>query len=188
VQLVAEQVMRRRGLQIQRFRNRGELRALVPRLKDLYNQALAGTNGNVPLTDAEAQTLGNQLLWFADPTLIKIITKDGEPIGFLFAYPDVSAALQRTRGRLFPFGWVDLWQELRRTNWININGAGIIAQYRGLGGTAVLFNEMYKTVAESRYEHIEVVQIGAENSNMQREMRNLGIDFYKLHRLYRRTL
>ena len=43
---------------------------------------------------------------------------------------------------------------------------------------------MYKSVVEGGFEHADVVQIGVSNENMQREMRDLGIDFYKTHRNY----
>ena len=185
---IADLIKQRRGLHVARFNSRRDLRALVPKLKELYNASLGGTSGNVPLTDEEAHSVANQMLWFADPALIKIIMKDDQPVGFLFAYPDISAAVQRTGGRLFPFGWFLMWQELRRTKWLNINGAGIIEQYRGLGGTALLFSELFKTVIESRFEHADIVQIGLENDRMQRELRDLGIDFYKLHRMYRRSV
>jgi hypothetical protein len=77
--------------------------------------------------------------------------------------------------------------EFRRTRWVNINGAGMIEKYRGLGGTALLFSEMYKSVREGHFDHADIVQIGVENQNMQREMRDLGIDFYKTHRMYQRA-
>lgn len=185
---LAARVQRRRGLRIARYRRRSDLRALASRLGRLYNETLGGTSGNVPLTEEEIRSLARQMLAFADPSLIKVVMHGDEPVGFVFAYPDVSAALQRCGGRLLPFGWLDLLLELRRTRWVNINGAGIVERYRGLGGTALLFSELYKTVAESRFEHAEVVQIGVENENMQREMRDLGIDFYKTHRMYARAL
>jgi hypothetical protein len=133
--------------------------------------------------------MADQLEWFADPGLIKIVMKGEELVGFLLAYPDISAALQRTRGRVFPLGWLDWLIEMRRTPWININGAGIVERYRGLGGTALLFSELYKSVAANpRYRYADIVQISTANDRMQRELRALGIDFYKLHRMYRREL
>ena len=185
---LAQLVQKRRGFRIERFTSNRDLRDIVPKLHSLYNTSLDGTSGTVPLTNAEVKSLADQMLWFADPSLIKIISKEGEPVGFVFAYPDISAALQRTKGHLFPFGWLDILIELRRTRWMNINGAGIIEKYRGLGGTAILFSELYNTVSESRYKFVDIVQIGVENGNMQREMRDLGIDFYKTHRVYRRDL
>jgi hypothetical protein len=185
---VSKLVQERKGLRVARFTKRSQLRMLVPKFKDMYNAALEGTVGNVPLTDEETQTIANQLLTFADPRLIKIIFKEETPVGFLFAYPDISAALQRTKGRLFPFGWVDVLLEFRRTKWMNINGAGIAEKYRGMGGTAILFSEMAYSVLTSQFEFADVVQIGSDNERMLNELRTIGIDFYKAHRMYHRDL
>lgn len=186
---LADKLARRRGLSILRCNTRRDLRRLVPYLKELYNNSLEGSTGTTPLTDQEVDALANQLIWLADPKLIKLVMKNDKAVGFLLAYPDVSAALQKTRGCLFPFGWLTLFLELRRTDWININGAGLLPEYRGSGGTAILYSEMFKSVSENpRYRHVDVVQIGVENENMQRELENFGIDFYKMHRTYIRVL
>lgn len=193
---LAERIAERRGLHILRCNTRQDLRQLVSYLKELYNNSLTGTEGTAPLTDAEVDTMANQLIWLADPKLVKLVMKVEDPlqgknkaVGFLLAYPDVSAALQKTRGRLFPFGWITLLIELHRTEWININGAGLLPEYRGSGGTAILYSQMFKSVSENpRYKHAEIVQTGVENENMQRELENFGIDFYKVHRTYRKEL
>ena len=186
---LAARIRERRGLHIARFRTRSELRRMLGHLKALYNGALEGTSSGTPITDEEIKSLADQMLWFADPKLIKIVMKNERPVGFMLAYPDISAALQKTKGRLFPFGWIILLRELQTTDWININGAGMIEEYRGLGGTAILYSEMFKSVIENpRYRHAEIVQIGLENENMQREMENFGVDFYKMHRLYQKNL
>jgi hypothetical protein len=186
---LAERIAKRRGLRILRCNTRKDLRQLAAHLKDLYNNSLTGTEGTAPLTDEEVDTLANQLIWLADPKLVKLVMKNDKAVGFLLAYPDISAALQKTRGRLFPFGWLTLLFELRRTDWININGAGLLPEYRGSGGTAILYSEMFKSVSENpRYRHADIVQIGLENENMQREMVNFGIEFYKMHRTYHKEL
>ena len=188
IDLVAQRVQERRGLRIAQFRTQGDLRKIVPQLQELYNSAIQGTSGNYPITSQEAQGLADQLLWFADPKMIKIIMKDERPVGFLFAYPDISEAFQRTKGRLFPFGWLDILISLRTTKLLNINGAGMIEEYRGSGGTAILFSELRKSSQESRYTQAEIVQIGADNERMLRELSGLGITFHKKHRMYSRWL
>jgi hypothetical protein len=186
---LSERIQKRRGLHIARYTRRKDLRALVPYLRELYNNSLSGVRENVPLNDEEVAAMADQLLWFSDPRLVKIVMKDDNPVGFLLAYPDVSAALKKTHGRLFPFGWFTLLREFKRTDWLNLNGAGLIEEYRGLGGTAILFSEMYKSVVESgQFHHAEVVQIGTENQAMLREMQKFGVDFYKTHRVYVREL
>jgi hypothetical protein len=185
---ISSLVQKRRGLRVVNFRNKRELREMIPKIKEMYNEMVQGTIGNVPLTDSEVNRIASQLIWFANPRLIKIIEKDDKAIGYLFAYPDISNAVQKTRGQVFPFGWIQLLQDMRRTKWVNINGAGIIEQYQGLGGTALLFSEMYKSVLEGGFKEADLVQIGTDNDKMQRELKGLGIDFYKTHRMYQRSL
>jgi len=185
---VAQRVSERRGLRVAQFKRRKDLRAIIPQLKELYNLSIQGTHGNYPVSDADVQAIADQMLRFADPALIKIVLKDEQVVGFLFAYPDISPALQRAKGKLFPTGWARLLVELRRATWVNINGMGIIKEYRGLGGTALLFSEMHESISRRGFEHAELVQIGTENDPMLRELRSLGVDFYKTHRMYHRGL
>lgn len=59
----------------------------------------------------------------------------------------------------------------------------------GWGGTALLFSEMFKSLAEAKiYEYADLVQIGSENDRMLRELRDLGVDFYKAHSIFEKDL
>jgi hypothetical protein len=185
---VAEIVTKRYGIVARRFETKRELLKQLPSLQALYNNSLATGEGNYPITSRDMKTMADQLFLFADPGLVKILMKGDQPIGFLLTYPDISAAIQRCHGRLFPFGWLGILLEPHRTNWLNINGAAILEEYQGMGGTAVLFNELFKSVRDSRFYHAEVIQIGVENVRMQNELRNFGVDFYKMHRTYKRNL
>ena len=184
----SELVQKRRGLRVSNFKTRGDMRKAVPQLLELYNGALGQSEGNVPFTPDEAKAMADQLIWFADPRLVKIVYKDDTPVGFLLAYPDIGEAVKKTGGKIFPFGWLTLLRALRKSDWINVNGAGILEEHRGAGGTAVLFSEMRKSVVAGGFSHADLVQIGVENTKMQRELRELGIDFYKTHRMYERKL
>jgi hypothetical protein len=188
IRIIAEKVQERFGLRVDTYRTRKDLKRMLPHIKDLYNGSLVGTSGNAPLTDEDVQAMARTILMVADPNIIKVLMKGEKAVGFLLAYPDVSAALQKTGGKLFPFGWIRILRELKRTTWININGAGIIDEYRGLGGTAVLFNEMGKSVKTGRYQHVDLVQIGVENEKMRRELSAFGIDFYKSHCMYSKMI
>lgn len=186
---LSRRIQERRGLHIERYRTRRDLSKAVAHMTELYNSTLQETSGNMPVTDAEIKPLADQIIRFADPSLIKIVMKDDHPVGFLIAYPDISRAVQKTRGKLFPFGWIALLRGIKQTDWINLNSAGIIEEYRGLGGTVILYSELFKSVLENpRIRHAELIQIGTENEKMQREMKGFGVKFHKMHRLYIRDL
>jgi hypothetical protein len=110
--------------------------------------------------------------------------KGDEIVGFLFAFPDLSAALQRSKGRLWPLGWYCILREFKRTKWVNVNGLGLLPAYRGVGGNVLLYTEMTQTVKEFGFEHVDVVQVGEENSKSMAENQALGVRWYKRHRTY----
>lgn len=188
VHAMAEQIKERRGLVIHNFKNRRDLRKFAACIKDLYNSSLSEVAGNPPLTDDEVNAMTEQIVWFTDPHMMKAVYKDGEPVGFLMAYPDISAAVQRCNGRLFPFGWLDILIELRRTKWANLNGIGIKREYRGSGGTVLMYSELEKSLLACGIEYADLVQTGTENDKIQRELSRYGVDFYKKHRVYIKAL
>lgn len=185
---VAARVMVRRGLHVATFRRKAELRALVPAFRELYNRSLGLVADNIPLTEDEVAALADRLLSIADPQLLKLVFRGAELVGFVFAYPDIGAAIQRCRGRLWPLGWARLLAAQRTTRLVDINGMGIAQEHQGLGGATILFSELIKTLTGSRFDRAELVQIRAGNERMQRELGSLPIDWAKVHRVYAREL
>lgn len=187
IRLIAKRVKERSNIKVLAFKNRKDLLAMVPKMLDLYNRAIEGTENNYPITRREADSLLQQFFWLADLSLIKIITKEKQPIGFLFAYPDVSDAVKKINGKLFPFGWIQVLKGLKTSTVVDINGMGMIKEYRGSGGTAILFDELVKS-DQPRFTRVEIVQIGEKNVQMLRELLNFQIKWHKTHRLYSRLL
>ncbi len=186
---VAEKVRQRRGLTVRNFRNKKEMRPLIPRFANVYNQSFVEVQGYTPMTEIEIQVASQRILTVADPTMIKLLFKGDEIVGFVLAYPDLSAAIQRSRGRMWPTGWLHLMREFKRTEWINFNGAGILPQYRGVGGNAMLYAEMYKTLIDrTQYNYGDFVQVQETNMRMIQELAAVGVRPYKKHRVYRMAL
>jgi hypothetical protein len=186
---VAEKVKRRRGFRAVRFRTKAELQAMIPRVAAVYNESFVEVEGYVPITEAEAEAIADRILTVADPTLITLLMKEDEIAGFVLAYPDLSAAIQRCRGRLWPTGWFYLRREFKRTQWLNFNGAAILEPYRGLGGNALLYAELYHTLFDrAQYQYADLVQVQETNTCMMNELQVLEVKPYKKHRLYRRSL
>jgi hypothetical protein len=186
---VAEKVKRRRGFRTVRFRTKAELRAMIPRVTAVYNESFMEVQGYVPVTEAEAKAIGDRILSVADPELIALLMREDELAGFVLAYPDISAAIQRCQGRMWPTGWYHLLRESKRTRWLNFNGAAILEPYRGLGGNALLYAELYHTlIVRTQYQYADLVQVQETNARMIQELQALEVKPYKKHRIYRRPL
>lgn len=185
---IAARIEARGKLRVHRFRNKGELVRWGNRIGAAYNKAFVNNWEYAPLTDREIKFLIDNLMLIADPRLIKIILHDDDIIGFLFAFADISAALQRARGRLLPLGIADILLELRRTDWLAINGAGVLQEFQGQGGNALMYAEMDKTLRLTQFRHAEFTQVAESAVQMRRDLENLGGKAYKNHRVYVREV
>jgi hypothetical protein len=118
-----------------------------------------------------------------------LIMHRDEIVGFLFAFPDASAAMQRAKGRLFPFGLIDILLEMRWTKTVSGNGMGILPEFQGKGGNALLYYEMGKTVfGFNRFTHVEMTQVAETTLQMRADLKNLNGVEYKNHRVYRKSI
>jgi len=188
VHRIAERAAARSGLAVKRFRNKKELIAWAPRIGRTYNQSFIHNWEYYPLSEREIRFLTDNLMTVAEPRLIKIITHGDEVVGFVFAFPDVSAAIQRGKGRLLPWNLVDLLIEFKRTKWVALNGAGILPEFQGRGGNALLYSEMEKTIREAGFQHADLTQVAETAVQMRHDLENVGGVRYKNHRVFIRDL
>jgi hypothetical protein len=185
---LAERVMARRGYWIKDFESKDEMRAWIPRVRDVYRQSFEANHSFYPPTEAEMVAMANTIIGVTRPGLIKLVMSGDEMIGFLFAYPDITAGLQKARGRLWPFGWWHIKRAQKRTQWVDCNGVGVLPQYQGLGPAIVLYAEIDKTLRAFGYEHADVAMVDEKNYNSASAMEAMDVDWYKRHRSYWRTL
>ncbi len=189
VERITKRVLERGDLWVKKFKNKRELVQWAPQIGHAYNRAFIENWEYYPFTEGEIKFVVDNIFMVADHRLIKIIMHKDDIVGFLFAFPDVSAAMQRAKGRLFPFGLIDLLLEMKRTKTISVNGMGILPEFQGKGGNALLYYEMGKTILGfKKFEHVEMTQVAETTRQMRADLKNLNGIEYKINRVYRKTL
>lgn len=188
IKLIAEKVVQKGTFNVVRFKNKAALVKYADRIGEAYNKTFVNNWEYYPLTHKEVMFSVNQVINFADPRLIKIIEHQGDVVGFLFAFHDVSKALQRAKGKLNLFSLIDILLEVGRTDWVSFNGMGVLPEYHGRGGNALLYSEMEKTMTEFKFEHADLTQVAETTKQMRKDLENVGGKAYKNHRVYHKHL
>jgi hypothetical protein len=189
VKRITERVMQRGHLEIKTFKNKKELLGWADRIGTAYNNAFVNNWEYYPLTQREIDFVVENIMTIADHRLIKIVTHGEDVVGFLFAFHDVSAAMQRAKGKLFPIGLLDILLEIRRTNTVSVNGMGILPEFQGHGGNALLYYAMGNTLLDfKQFVHVEMTQVAETTEQMRADLKNLNGVEYKNHRVYRKVL
>jgi len=189
VERIAQRVMERGHLEVKRFKNKKEMLQWASRIGQAYNAAFVRNWEYYPLSQHEIDFVVDNIMMVADHRLIKIIVHGEDVVGFLFAFPDVSAALQRSKGKLNPLSLVDLLLEMKRTNSVSGNGMGILPEFQGHGGNAILYAELGHTLLDfKQFQHVEMTQVAETTEQMRADLKNLNGVEYKNHRVYRKSI
>ena len=188
VHQIAERVVQRGSFQVQQLKSKAELRKWAHRLGEAYNQSFINNWEYYPFSDREIQFIADNIMTVAVPKLIKLITHQERVVGFSLGFPDISAAMQRAQGRLNPLTILDILLELRRSKWISLNGGGVLPEFQGRGGNALLYVELEKSVRSMNFEHAEMTQNADTASMMRQDIERMGGHAYKVHRIYKKTL
>ena len=188
VHRIADRVRQRQNLRVLRFKSKRDLRRWANRIGRTYNDSFVNNWEYVPLTDAEIKFVVDNIMLVANPRLIKIIAHEEDVVGFAFGWPDISAAMQRSKGKLLPFGIIDLLLEMRRTKFMAGNGMGLLPEFQGRGANALLYSEMEKTLTEFNFTELELTQVAETAVQMRNDLETLGGEPYKNHRVFRRKL
>ncbi len=189
VKEVSRRVRERGKFNVLSFKNKHQMmRDWAAKFGVAYNRSFINNWEYYPLSEGEIKLLVDNLLVVADPKLVKIITYDNEVVGFLCGFADISAALQRHHGKITPLALIDIAIEMKKTKWVAINGAGVLPEYHGRGGMALLYDEMEKTIKDYGFVHGEMTQVAETAVQMRKDLINLGGQPYKNHRVYRKRL
>ena len=183
-QLIADKVIERGNIYIKSFKNKKDLVSWGTRIGHAYNNSFINNWEYYPLTDRELKFVIDNVMVIADPSLMKVIMHKEEVIGFLFVFPDISKAMQRAKGYLNPITILDLIRETKKTNWVSLNGVGVLPEYQGRGGNALMYHEINKTIHNSQFEHAEQTQMADTAVQVRKDMESLGARIYKRHRVY----
>lgn len=186
----AAEIAKKRGtFTVLNFKNKRELLKWADSIGEAYNKAFVDNWEYYPLSQNEIDFVVKNVMTIVDPDLIKIITKDEKVVGFVLPFPDVSAAMQKNKGKLGPLAILRLLMEIKQTDWIAFNGVGILPEYHGLGGNAIMYAELEQSMhANDQFVHAELTQVAETAEQMRKDLKNLGVKFYKNHRVYQRDI
>lgn len=181
---VARRVAERGKFKVVNFQNKTELKRYANRIGEAYNKTFINNWEYYPLSEREIKFVVDNLITVAVPKLFKIILYNEDVVGFLLGFPDISEALVRQKGNITPWGLADILLELRKTRWVSLNGAGVLPEYQGRGGNALMYYEMEKTLTDSKYQHAELTQVAESAAQMRKDLITAGGKAYKNHRVY----
>ncbi|MDR2084430.1 MAG: GNAT family N-acetyltransferase [Bacteroidales bacterium] len=88
-------------------------------------------------------------------TICLIVDENDQLISFGITIPNLTKALQKAKGRLFPFGWFYLLHALRKNDVIDFCLIAVHPDYQNKGVSAMLFADLIPKYNKNGFRHAE---------------------------------
>ena len=171
-------------LELVKFKAKKNILPLVDSMFKLLDDTYKNLSTYTPITEEQIKHYKEKYFKFIDKDYIVCIKdKSGSLISFAITMPSYSKALQKAKGKLFPFGWWHLLNAGKKNDRANFYLIGIHPQYQKRGVTAIIFKEIYETFKKKGVKFLETNPELEENASIQA----LWQDYNPINHKRRRT-
>ena len=165
---VADISRRRYHLHLLETKSKKVLLPYARELFQLYNQEYRNLYSAVPLDDEQVEHAIRQYFGLISPKFIPVVLDEqNRMVAFGIVMPSLSLALQRARGRLFPFGFVHLLKALHKNDRADLYLVAVKSEYQGKGVNAIMMDYIHRLFIELGIKKIETNPELEYNANVQ---------------------
>ena len=144
-----ELIKRRYNLKPLNFKNTKDVLPYVDKMFDLFNTSYANLSSFVAISEREKEYFKKKYISFINPEYIKFVEdKYQNLVAFAIVMPSFSQALQKAKGKLFPFGIFHMLYARKYSKDVAFYLIGVQPDYQNKGVHAILFKEMHSTFTE----------------------------------------
>jgi hypothetical protein len=187
---IYERAEKKGNFEIIEFTKKKQLKPWIRPIFSLMNETYMQNNiyGYAPLEEKEMDDLAKRYLPVVNPHFIKAVKKDGEIVAFVIGMPDMSAGIQKARGRLLPFGLIYILRAVKKTKQLDLLLGAIKDKYRGMGLDVLMGVKMIQSAQEAGYEIMDTHHEMETNVKVRAEMERVGGQVYKKFRVLQKAL
>ena len=184
-----ELVRRRYGLKPLNFTNTKDIMPYVDKMFDLFNASYADLSSFVAITDVQKEYFRKKYIGFINPEYIKfVMDKNDNMVAFSIVMPSFSEALQKAKGKLFPFGFYHLLKVKKESKEVLFYLIGVDPEYQSKGVTAIIFNEYYNTFSDKGIQNCIRTPELEDNYAIHNMWKHFDPVTFRRRRTYRRDL
>lgn len=184
---ISNLVSQKYGLSVLKFKTNKELIPYGPVVFELINKCYANLYGFSQLSDRQIQYYSKIYMPLLRPDFVTMIRRDKDEkiIGFGLALPNLSRALRKANGSLFPFGFIHLLRALKgRPRVVDLYLMGVLPEYQNRGVNALLFNDLIPIFRQSGAKFAESNPELETNMSVQLQWNYFERKHHKTRRAY----
>ncbi len=141
---LAARVAKKHELTVFHAKRNRDFKPYIEQAFSLVNLAYGKLYGTVQLDEVQIRRYAAKFVPLVDPDFAGVILdKNGKMIAFGAAVPDLSKAIRKTQGKLFPFGWITTLKALKRGDGLNLLLIAVHPDWQGKGVNAMIIDHVF---------------------------------------------
>ncbi len=182
-------IQKRYSLTPLNFTSTKNIMPYVDGMFDLFRKAYSGLSTYVPISNAQVQYFKKKYVGFINPEYIKfVVNKENKLVAFAIIMPSFSKALQKAKGKLFPFGFFHIIKARKKPEDVTFYLIGIDPALQNKGVTAIIFEEFHKTLKGKGIRNCIRTPELEENTAIHKIWSNFNPETHKRRRTYKLNL
>ncbi len=151
---------------------------------EIYNRALPGTWGFVPLSSAEVKQIAAGLKLLIVPELVRIAEHEGKAVGAVFGLLDYNPIIKQIDGRLFPFGFLKILFGRKKLTRVRLVSTNVLPEYQRFGLPLVMMQSLLESAMAWGIQEGEFSWVLESNHLSRATLERGGAKLFKTYRIY----
>ena len=188
---IADIVTRKYGLKVKKYTSRKKIKEEYGvALFELINEAYADLYGYSPLSPRQIEYYINEYLGMLRLEDVCVVTDANDKLVAVgISMPSMSRALQKSQGKLFPFGWYYLLRAIKgHSDVVDLLLVAVKPEYQNRGVNAVLFADLLPNYISHGYKFAESNLELEGNEAVQKQWEYFERRQHRRRRAWRRAI
>lgn len=187
---IADIIKKKYGLTPKQFKNRKEVvDNYVGKVFDLLNLCYKDLYGFSKLNEKQKVFyIKLYFSFFRVDTISIVVDEKDDVVALGIAMPSFTKALQKAKGRLFPFGWYYMLRALKKNDIVDLYLMAVHPDYQSKGVNSLLFAELMPRFAKNGYKFAESNPELAENTKMSSQWGSFEHTNHKSRRVFAKEI
>lgn len=188
---IADIVKQKYGLRVLKYKSRKRVkREYGHALFHLINEAYKDLYQYSQLSERQIEYYIDQYLDLLNLDLLTLIVdRNDRLVGVGISMPSMSRALQKSKGRMFPFGWYHLLKGLKGKNdRVDLLLVAVHPDYQNKGANALLFQDLVPYYIANGYKYAESNPEMETNSKVQSQWEYFNTRQHRRRRSYTKKI
>jgi GNAT superfamily N-acetyltransferase len=179
-----ELLKRRFGFEIVEIPTKKDLSKYTHRIFEILNASFGELPYVAELSEEMIDLYTKKYMEVLDPNFITLVRKDDTIIGFFIGLPNLSEAMQKAGGKLFPIGFAHVLKAFKNPKCIDMMLTGVLPEYHSSGVAVLLVGELQRRMLERGINILETTGVFETNHNVISNWKNYEHVQHKRRRCY----